>query len=397
MNRRNATRGGLIALALGVAFAGVIAAPQLARGQSAPIQDGKLAFVVSDISFGLTDSTDAEAMCPQGLSRNLARDYTNTPDGQRREGESDEAYERRLSGAVRTLLTASCTDPTIGGADPNMHPMAAQVASYGLDLDGQNSTARGRPAAGTCAHDDFPGVDGARGIDNQFLRAVGCTRTFQRGGQANDFDTEMLTGSWGILIALEGVDDLRNDRDVIVKFYVNNDPIQLSPNREPLRNATYAFRQDPHYQATTRGRITDGVLTTEPVDATSRYVVAGMHLDRALRDARLRMSITSDGSMEGILAGYAPVENAYDVAFGFRGARDASGQPARYGAFAAAGYAGTAGHTCNGAYYLIQQMADGHRDPQTGRCTSISTQYRVRAIPAFVVDAATSSVNADLE
>jgi hypothetical protein len=51
------------------------------------------------------------------------------------------------------------------------------------------------------------------------------------------------------------------------------------------------------------------------------------------------------------------------------------------------GRAGALGHSCNGAYYALYQAADGHRDPATGRCTSISTQYRVRVAPAFVVDA----------
>ena len=33
---------------------------------------------------------------------------------------------------------------------------------------------------------------------------------------------------------------------------------------------------------------------------------------------------------------------------------------------------------------------------KTGKCTSVSTQYRIKALPAFVVDAKTKSVNDDL-
>jgi hypothetical protein len=54
-------------------------------------------------------------------------------------------------------------------------------------------------------------------------------------------------------------------------------------------------------------------------------------------------------------------------------------------------------HTCNGAYFELKRLADGHRDPKTGQCTSISTQYRIKVIPAFVVDAATHSVNEVLD
>ena len=54
-------------------------------------------------------------------------------------------------------------------------------------------------------------------------------------------------------------------------------------------------------------------------------------------------------------------------------------------------------YTCPGVYYALHQHADGHRDPATARCTSLSTQYRLHAIPAFVVEAQTRSTNADLE
>ena len=96
--------------------------------------------------------------------------------------------------------------------------------------------------------------NGERGIDNQFFRAVGCTNTFAPGGQANDFGSQMAVGEWGILIALEGVQDMRNDNDIVVHLYANNDPMEVSPNHEPLPNATYAFDQDPRFQSKTRGR-----------------------------------------------------------------------------------------------------------------------------------------------
>src|SRR3546814_8918148 len=76
----------------------------------------------------------------------------------------------------------------------------------------------------------------------------------------------MLTGSWGILITLSGVDDIRNDDDVEVGFFANADPIQLSPLRAPLSYGTYAIDQDPRFRAKAHGRIKDGVLTSDPVD-----------------------------------------------------------------------------------------------------------------------------------
>ena len=64
------------------------------------------------------------------------------------------------------------------------------------------------------------------------------------------------------------------------------------------------------------------VLTTDPVNVRFHWVVNSIHLERPLRDARLRMTFTADGGLEGILAGYTPIEEMYDFQYGFRnGAR----------------------------------------------------------------------------
>ena len=51
------------------------------------------------------------------------------------------------------------------------------------------------------------------------------------------------------------------------------------------------------------------------------------------------------------------------------------------------------GYTCNGAYHALHEHADAvleNGEP------AISTQYRFSAIPAFVVDVETESINAGL-
>jgi hypothetical protein len=180
---------------------------------------------------------------------------------------------------------------------------------------------------------------------------------------------------------------------VIVDIAANNDPIQLSPTREPLVNVTYAMHQDPRFRATTRGRIVNGVLTTDPVDVRFWKITNNVWFERPLRDARLRMTVGADGMLDGYMGGYTNVEDIYNFQFGMAHGSNGAGQARRgFGP----GAAGTLGYTCNGAYFALHAMADGHRDPATGRCTSISTQYRIRAIPAFVVDAPTQSVNQDL-
>jgi hypothetical protein len=362
------------------------------------VRGGEAGFVVTRISYSLGPDAKDSGSCPNGMNggvRGLIEAYSKTPAGQRRPNESDRAYQGRLNMSVFTAPNGKnlCMNPEAGAPDPGWRMVSGKVPVDGLDLDGQDGGKH--PAAGTCAHENFQGTHGERGIDNQFYRMIGCTTGYQSTGQANGFDTEMYTGSWGILIRLRGVDDLRNDPDVEVGIYANADPIQLSAARTALSYATYAITQDPKYRATTRGRIVNGVLTIDPVDVRFMNFVNSMKDDRVLRDARLRLTLTADGGMEGFLAGYWPIESAYDLSFGSRTSQAAKGglAPERLRMGTSMGRAGALGHSCHGAYFALREAADGHRDPATGRCTSISTQYRIKVAPAFIVDASTHSVN----
>jgi len=373
----------------GVKMAGLLVALQLATTGSATaevpfVRDGEAGFVVSHIDFALAGEADPATACPAGMSLNLQEIYALTPEGRRREGESDEDYMERLKAAAGELGTSAdgrnlCEHPEAAGPDPNFRTVqGSSTPVYGLDLDGEASA------------DDFPGAEGGAGIDNQWYRVVGCSRSYQPAGMSNSFNIGMLTGSWGILVKLEGVDDIRNDDQVTVSLYANADPIRLSPTRVPLAYATYAAMPDPRFRATTTGKIEDGVLTTQPVDARFRNEVNSMYLERPLRDARLRVTLAGDGSVSGYLSGYTPVEALYDMQYGYRNGvtRDGELAPARLRSGSANGAAFVLGHTCHGAYHALYANADGNPDPETGRYTSVSTQYRIEALPAFVVERA---------
>ncbi|MCX7283603.1 MAG: hypothetical protein NTX28_06085 [Novosphingobium sp.] len=362
--------------------------------------DGQAGFVVSKIAYAL--GPDEKTACPRGMTggvRGLIEAYSRTPAGKMREGEPLNAYERRLSESVHTAADGRnlCMFPAAGGPDPGWQMVQGKgLKVEGIDLDGSGA---GKKAGGaTCSHEEFQGTNGERGVDNQFYRVVGCTTGFQPTGQANSYETEMLTGSWGILVTVRGVDDPRNDPEIEVGFYANADPIQLSASRVPLSHATYTADGNPRYQAIARGRIVDGVLTTEPVDVRFHNVVNSMNQDRELRSARVRMTFTPDGGMEGILAGYTPVESMYDLQFGVRNSKNAKGElaPERLRLGTSMGRAGALGYSCHGAYHAMLQAADGHKDPATGRCTSLSTQYRIRMAPAFVVHGSSRSTNSSL-
>lgn len=353
--------------------------------QSTFLQNGKAGFVVAHVEYALSKDATETGACPNGMTQGakppVAGDVKST--------------ERYFAEYANKNI---CGNPQAAGPDANFRTVTgANVPVYGIDLDGRDSHMNTKPLPGTCSHEDFIGMKGERGIDNQFFRVVGCGKSFQSTGQSNSFEVEMYTGSWGILVTLNGVDSILNDSDVEVGIYANADPIELSPTREALRNATYSIDQNPRFQAKVHGRIVAGVLTTDPVDVRFHYVVNSIYLERTLHDARMKVRIDKDGLLDGYLAGYAPIEELYDVQYGFRNGKNAKGEPAsaKLIANSSNGQARVLGYTCNGAYYALYEFADGNRDAVTGKCTSISTQYRIKAIPAFVVGEKTTGVTPD--
>jgi len=396
---------GALAVAAGITLLALAGATPAADVQTSVFQNGQAGFVVSHFAYALSKDASETGACPDGMTSGYSNPgdvFVSKPELQRQEGETEDQYNRRFYGqAISDPSTKNfCLNPELGKPDPTFRTVTGKdVPAEGIDLDGQDSHIKGKVAPGTGAHDDFRGMHGERGIDNQFFRVVGCSKSFQSTGQSNTFEIEMYTGSWGILLTLKGVSDVHNAKDVEVGIYANADPIQLSPTREALPNATYAADQDARFRATAHGRIVNGVLTTDPVDVRFHWIVNGIHLERPLRDARLHMTFTPDGGLEGILGGYTPIDEMYDLQYGFRNGKDAKGDPAplKLRALSSIGQARVLEHTCNGAYFALKQLADGHCDAKTGVCTSISTQYRLKAIPAFVVDTATQSTNASMD
>lgn len=371
----------------------VVFTSSLAVAELPFVKQGRAGFVVSDIEYALAPKADPAESCPAGFSLQLEEVFSRTREGKRRGNESEEEYSARLAQGARELSTAAngqnlCMHPEAGSPDPFFKTVSASPGPVqGIDIDGRQDP------------DDFQGEAGAPGVDNQFYRLVGCSRGFQSTGQSNDYALEMLAGSWGILLSFEGVDDLHNDDYIEVGFYANADPIQLSPARVPLAYATYAMDQDRRFRGHTTGRIENGVIITEPTDVLFRSVVNSMRLERPLLEARLQGTISQDGVLTGVLAGFTPVEALYDVQYGYRNGKNGAGElaPLALRSGSANGAARVLGYTCQGAYHAIHRLADGHPDPQSGRYTSLSTQYNLEAIPAFVVDTETRSGNATLD
>jgi hypothetical protein len=133
----------------------------------------------------------------------------------------------------------------------------------------------------------------------------------------------------------------------------------------------------PRSRNVLRGRIVNGVLTTQPQDIVLAQTmgqggardIRGVRTKYDLRRARLRLAFQPDGSLRGLVGGYKPIADVYQAM-----------------ALGGAGTALVAGIDCAAYHTTLKKLADGMRDPKTGQCTGVSSAEQVSAIPAFIND-----------
>lgn len=365
------------------------------------IHEGRYGFVVTDFRYAVApEDASTTGACPNGLSQNITGPYKDDPNWQKKPEETGQQFSRRIIGQSFALNTTSdgkslCVHPELATADAAFpYVEKNDVAVEGIDLDQFPEAVE---MTKHCAQDDFVG-----GVDNAFYRAVGCIPSWQSTGQSNGFVITMYTGSWGILITLDGVDDLLNDEDITLGIYANADPIVLSADRNALPYATYAQDQDSRFRSETKARIVQGKVISEPINLRFHDEVNTLRLERVIENARVIFDINpaSDNvTLSGYMAGYTSIDDSYNVKFGYRDAKKGNGEPADFSLMmrSATGSAFVNNYTCHGVYQTMQKVADASFNPDTQRCEMLSTQYYFEAIPAFVVDVATESLNEALE
>jgi hypothetical protein len=385
------------ALIAGLAVSATQVSGQQQPAASAQLRNGEIGFVVSSMRAALLADgvTQAEA-CPEGLSLGPQEAYAKLPAERRAAleaafaasaparqaaaaGTGPKQVPARIggddvrSGVVNADGSSVCLNPGLMGPDPSFRTVDKAVRAEGMDLDG----GAGRKNPDTCPHEDLVGADGVKNIDNQNARVLSCLQGYGPGGYLTDtYEGGMRSGLWTLVIKLSKVDNLLNDPEVDVLIASSEDPLQLAASGVAIRNLTYGAHADPAYHTRTTGRIINGVLSTDPVDMTYVYRSANSPGPSAITQmaARLKLSIAPDGTASGILGGYEDVERIAHVNFAVGGNIGIATRGSQL-----------ANYTCNGIYYSMLQLADGKRDPKTGKCTAISTQWKIKAAPAFVV------------
>lgn len=262
-----------------------------------------------------------------------------------------------------------CWNPTLV-KDPPLRTIKGKVA-YGFDLDGRSD---GKATPKSCSHENFVSVRGERGVDNQMYRLLGCHYGWRRNGVLDTFGNEERrnSGRGVILMEITGVTDERNSPNVQVGFYRALDPYQIDSSGRILPWASYRVDTNngkPRYGAVARGRIENGVLKTEPLDLKLPFYSNSAYAELDLKEMRLELDLTQgkDGKVRGLIGGYYDFDKWWEYMLKLE--------------FLIA----TGDWSCPALYTAARELADGHPDPETGECTSISSAFRMDALPAFVI------------
>lgn len=318
-----------------------------------PPKDGRIGYVITERRWAVYSDDDFATTCPNGANSGPREQFAElfpTDSGQQYT-----VLETRLMREGRQAHPTTSEDPfPFYEAQGNI--------SFGLNLDGKMGP------------NDLQSPTGAKGIDNQLYRAVGCILGYREGGSIWYFDTADLLQNLSnrILIELTDVDDLLNDDDVTVTTYRGLDGL--------YRNATgdldgggvqrVDMRWGQPYIYRLGGKIVDGVLTTEPVDDFKLIWSMGEKLGghQLFQGFRMRLTL-SPKSAEGLFAGYVDIDELdYNLNTSWTTHLQAYGHV-----------------SAPSLYRALYRLADGYPDPDTGKNTAISSAVKVSLVQVHVM------------
>jgi hypothetical protein len=330
--------------------------------------------------FAVYETADGKQECPEGL-------HTSNRDNWKMHFPTEEARnaftEARIHLGPRSAGNGNVPENYLQARGPAgqhigynptlvkdlpLREVQSKVA-YGLNLDG---TTDGRATANTCKHEKFTAADGAPvAVDNQLYRVYGCAVGWRKGGyigerRSTEVRNQILNR---MLFEISDVDDERNDPEVVVTAYKGIDRIELDGAGNALSGTQQRIDvRYTKYVTRTKGKIVDGVLTTEPVDQYMPLFQIQTPTERFVRGMRLQLKLTPTGA-EGLLAGYENLKqwwSSYVASYSRTSDTLATWDPPA-------------------TYEAAHRLADGYPDPQTGKCTAISSAWRVTMVRSDIV------------
>jgi hypothetical protein len=331
-----------------------------ARADGVAPEGNSIAYVATNLSWAL-QSTPEMSECPRGLNDGVREQFKLLfPEAEGQDRVFEDTQLRRQVESYHPTVAPDAL-PFLEGEGP---------VAPGLDLDGAQGA------------EDFTSPDGRAGIDNQMHRVLGCIANY-RGpdGPIRFFEDEMvLRENYNrIIVQLNGVDSLADDPAVDVMIFRGRDKVLVDAGGlKALPGGTQRIdtRWGSRYIRHTRGRIENGVLTTEPVDLLYPWDAFYMPTDQFMWGARLRLTLAPE-SAEGLVAGYTDVETWY-----MHMLRNWSAHYQSYGK--------SSGPSI---YKAMRRLADALPDPETGANRAISSALaakftQVRVMPFTEIERA---------
>jgi hypothetical protein len=246
--------------------------------------------------------------------------------------------------------------------DPGMVGVTGKVA-HGFDLDGKAKTG-------------FMGLNGEKGVDNQYYKAAGCWMSWRGPSRASHHakyvNDGMRDGVFSVLMVVSGSgSDWKNDNDVTVGFYFSKDKMVKDANGNIARDYSFRVNTDPRFQSIVKARTVNGAIeNTERADVRLHDVETAPFFppQLLLSNARFKFEPKADGTLFGMIGGYRPIMDYYT------------------GWAAAGAIHELTTHVNMPAYwYALRRHADAMPDPETGQNMAISTAYHFYLQPAFAI------------
>ena len=342
---------------------GALAFTTLAAGEQAnaadALRDGRIGYVMTERRWAVYETEGGKTECPHGFNLGPREQFALMfPKANGKVYTELESHLKFEGGAFHDL----------GSKEPFPFYDAQGTISYGLNLDGK------------VGPNDFQSPEGVKGVDNQLYRAIGCIGAYRLNGVVSFFDTnDMYKNAYNRwMIELTGVDDLINDNDVTVTTYRGLDDLQRDGTGAafaPGATQEIDVRWGQSFVSQLKGKIVDGVLTTEPIDTlkwpnSQPGVASGYYM---IRGARLQLNLTQQVA-KGFLAGYADVEG-----FSHQLNTNWATHHQSYGQLSAPSL-----------HRALRRLADGYPDPKTGVNTAISSAVELTLTQAFFVHPTTT-------
>ena len=337
---------------LGVAFA--FSAPA-AAAETSTVRDGTIGYALKSLFWAVHQTPDGKAECPEGVNLFGPRETFKALFPQDK-GQKWTIEESHLAREIEGWFPSD---------KPEKFPYleAGGKISLGMNLDGKVDD------------NDFTSPSGERGVDNELYRVLGCQVHYRLpDGQTAFFDSKSIVDDHynRTLIELTGVDDLTNDPDVTVTMYRGLDPLRTDATGNSIvtgGSQRVDAKRGGRFNHVTKGKIVDGVLTTEAKDMTFPWTTGfGTPTVMIVKGMRFRLNLLETGA-DGMMAGFVDIENFYSQMM-----KAESTHHQAYGQLSPPGLARS-----------LRARADGHPDPKTGKNTTISAALTATFTQVFIV------------